>query len=180
MIKILLTLPLLLIATACASVPASGAPRSDTLSSGDSLAPDSRPYFAARDEAPAIDSGPYHEHTIRPIVGYTTERQDGGFTLAAQYEYRFKKEWGAGAFADLVFGDSTAFVLGALGYWHPVENLTLVAGPGVDFDNDDVFARVGGSYDIKLKQFTIGPAVYVDLGAKSTPILAGLLASFDF
>ena len=88
------------------------------------------------------------------------------------------KEWGVGACADLTFGNSTAFVLGGAGYWHPIEDLTLLAGPGVDFDNDDVFARVGGSSEFKVKQLSMGPAVYVDLGAKGTPIMAGLLFSF--
>lgn len=162
--KILVAFSTFLLATACASRPGL----------------DDRSYFAAADEKPAFSTAPSHQNSFRPIVGGTTEREGGGLTLGAQYEYHVTKDWGAGAFADITFGDSTAFVLGGAGYWHPVEELTLLAGPGVDFENDDVFARVGGSYEFKVKELMMGPAIYVDLGARKTPIFAGLLFSFDF
>jgi len=173
----LLTIPALLLATACAS---SSATTADAWRSTDS-----EPFFALADggpttERPAIPRSPSKRHVARAFVGGTTERAGGGFTLGGQYEYRLTEDWGVGALADVTFGSDTAFVLGAAGYWHPIERLTLLAAPGVDFDKDDFFVRLGGSFEFAVKEFLIGPALYVDLGAKGTPILAGLIASFDF
>jgi len=161
--KLLSCVPLILFA-ACASRPVL----------------DSESYYAAADEAPAKATTPIDHNVVRPIVGGTTDRGGGGFTIAGQYEYRISSDWGAGAFADVVFGDRIVFVLGAGAYWHPVEALSLLGGVGVDFKRDETFARVGGSYEFELKQLKLGPALYVDLGAKGTPVLAGLLFSFDF
>jgi len=137
-------------------------------------------YFAAASEPPAIRTSPSNPHVWRLYAGGTTERGGGGPTLGGQYEYRITKEWGAGALTDITFGSDTSFVLGGAGYWHPIKPLTLLAAPSVDFNNDDFFVRIGGSYDFEVKDFLLGPAVYVDLGAKNTPVMLGLVVSFDF
>ena len=129
-----------------------------------------------------IVTQPSHGRGVHgPIV--STEQLVERFSLATlggQYEYRITKEWGAGALTDITFGSDTSFVLGGAGYWHPVKPLTLLAAPSVDFNNDDFFVRIGGSYDFEVKDFLLGPAVYVDLGAKNTPVMLGLVVSFDF
>ncbi|MHC4953707.1 MAG: hypothetical protein ACYTGZ_07440 [Planctomycetota bacterium] len=160
----LLTLPCLLLSVACASSPSRG-------SGAD---------FSASSEPPAIQTGPSRRHVARAFVGGTTERGGGGLTLGGQYEYRITDKWGAGGLADVTIGSDVAVVLGGAGYWHPIKELTLLAAPAVDFENDDFFVRLGGSYDFEVKDFLLGPAVYVDIGAKGTPILAGLIVSFDF
>jgi hypothetical protein len=131
------------------------------------------------DEAPAVSTNP-NPQSVRGFVGWTTERSDGGVTIAGQYEYRLRREWGAGAYADLVFGDDTAFLAGVGLFWHPVPQLNLMAGPGIDFENDDFFARAGASYDFEWKDFGVGPAAFVDLGASGTPILIALQISYDW
>jgi hypothetical protein len=143
----------------------------------------SEPFLAAAEpatEEPAEPTAPSRLHSGRVLVGGTTDRGGGGFTLGGQYEYRLKADWGVGGFADVTFGSDVAIVIGAAGYWHPIDRLTLLAGPGVDLEADDIFVRVGGSYDFTVKDYVIGPALYIDLGAKGTPILLGLSISLDF
>ena len=173
----LLALPAVLLCAACASGPVATA---DAWRSADS-----EPYFAMAGEGPsdepaAIPTSPSRRHLGRAYVGGTSERGGGGLTLGGQYEYRLATEWGVGGLADVTFGSDVAVVIGVAGYWHPVLRLTLLAAPSVDLQRDDVFVRVGGSYDFAVKDFVIGPALYVDLGAKGTPILLAAFVSFDF
>jgi hypothetical protein len=121
-------------------------------------------------------------HVARAFVGGTSQRGGGGFTLGGQYEYRIDQKWGAGAVLDFTFGSDFASVIGGAGYWHPWRSLNVMAAPAVDLNNDDFFVRLGASYDFPLKQYDISlaPALYVDVGAKSTPIMIGILVSKDF
>ena len=118
----------------------------------------------------------------RVFVGGTTERGGGGFTLGGQYEYKINKQWGAGAVLDFTFGSDFATVIGVAGYWHPWKTLNVMAAPAVDLNSDDFFVRLGASYDFPFKQYDISlaPALYVDVGAKSTPIMIGILISQAF
>lgn len=121
-------------------------------------------------------------HVARGFVGGTTNRGGGGFTLGGQYEYRINKDWGAGGVLDFTFGSDFATVLGVSGYWHPWQTLNVMAAPAYDFNEGEVFVRVGASYDFPMKQYDISlaPALYIDLGAKGTPLMIGLLVSKDF
>lgn len=131
------------------------------------------------DERPAIPVV-HNPHTVRGMVGYTTTRGDGSFTLAGQYEYQWRKDMGVGGFLDLSFGDKFSPVLGGAFFWHPIEIVNVMAGPGVDFQRDDTFARVGVSVDMEWKDFLVGPAAYVDIGARGTPLLLAFSISRDF
>jgi hypothetical protein len=170
-----LAISAVLLSAACATGPASTVevwPRAE-----------SEPLLAAAEpatEGPAEPTTPSRLHSGRLLVGGTTDRGGGGFTLGGQYEYRLAADWGVGGFADVTFGSKVAVVIGAAGYWRPIDRLTLLAGPGVDLERDDIFVRVGGAYDFAFKDYVIGPALYIDLGAKGTPILLGLSISLDF
>ena len=173
----LLAIPAVLLGAACATRPAATVDVWRTA--------DAEPFFAAAGEGPSTErpanpTTPSRRHVGRLFVGGTTDRGGGGFTLGGQYEYRLAAEWGVGGLADVTFGRNVAVVIGAAGYWHPIERLTLLAAPSVDLERDDFFVRAGGSYDFAVKDYLIGPALYVDLGAKGTPILLGLVVSFDF
>ena len=163
----LLALPFLLLA-ACATTGASDPwPATYALSGGPT------------DERPAIPvvSKP---NTLRGMVGYTTSRGDGSFTLAGQYEYRWRKDMGFGGFLDLSFGDEFSPVLGGAFFWHPIDIVNLMAGPGYDFEEHEVVVRVGGSVDFEWRDFEIGPAIFVDLGGHGTPLLLSFSISRDF
>jgi len=131
------------------------------------------------DEEPAVPRVS-DRHALRGMVGYTTSRGDGSFTLAGQYEYRVRRNWGAGGFLDLAFGDEFTPVLGAGLFWHPIENVNLLAAPGFDFEDEDIVIRVGGSIDFEWKKYEIGPAAAVDLAGDGTPLLLAFHISRDF
>ena len=118
--------------------------------------------------APAASSGArsYEPHTMNVLLGASFNRPDTGVAVGANYEYRKEDKLGFGAFADVAFADEVTTVLGGAVYWHPVDRWTVFGGPGVMFgDGDtDVIARVGGSYTIPLKKWTIAPTGWVDIG----------------
>ncbi len=168
----LLAVPALLLVAACTTGPDVAVDAWRTA--------DSELFLAAATERPATSTTPSRQHEGRLFVGGTTDRGGGGLTLGGQYEYRLSTEWGVGGLADVTFGRDVAVVIGAAGYWHPIDRLTLLAAPAVDLERDDFLVRAGGSYDFAFKGYVIGPALYVDLGAKGTPVLFGLVVSFDF
>lgn len=160
-------LPLFLLAACASTSPRDPWPATYALSGGPT------------DERAAIPkiSNP---HRVRGLVGYNTARAGGSLTVGGQYEYQWRKDLGVGGFLDLAFGDEFATVLGGGLFWHPLENLNLMAAPGYDFNEGELVVRVGGSYDFEWKGYWIGPAVYVDLGGDGTPILLAFNMGKDF
>ena len=166
MIRIL-TIPLLLLAACAAPGPSDPWPATYALSGG------------PKDERAAIPKVS-HPHRAKAMVGYNTARAGGSLTLSGQYEYQWRKDLGVGGFLDLAFGDEFATVIGGGMYWHPMDNLNLLAAPGYDFNEGELVVRVGASYDFEWKEYWIGPAVYVDLGGDGTPILFAFSFGKDF
>lgn len=126
---------------------------------------------------------PNTKHTGNLFLGYTTERGGGGFTVGGQYEYRMNDKFGIGGLVDLVFASKFSFVGAAAFYWHPMPKLTVLGAPGYSWSRKDEFiTRVGAAYDFELKDagFALAPAVYVDLFAEDTPIIAGVYLSKKF
>jgi len=126
---------------------------------------------------------PATKHTGNLFVGYTTERGGGGFTVGGQYEYRMNEKFGIGGLVDLVFADKNSVVGAAAFYWHPLPKLTVLGAPGFSWSRKDEFiTRVGAAWEFELKDggYALAPAVYVDLFAEDTPIIAGVYLSKKF
>ena len=126
---------------------------------------------------------PATKHKANLFVGYTTERGGGGVTVGGQYEYRMNEKFGIGGLFDLVFADKNSVVGAAAFYWHPLPQLVVLGAPGFSWSRKDEFiTRVGAAWEFELKDggLALAPAVYVDLFAEDTPIIAGVYLSKKF
>jgi hypothetical protein len=116
-------------------------------------------------------------HVASLFVGGSSERGEGGFTIGAEYAYRFRPKWSVGAFGEYTAGDLDAVALGAAVFFFPIEPLALMAGPGVEFEDGDAEAllRVGAAWEFEVGKVILAPGVYVDFvnGGRKV-IIAGL------
>ena len=105
------------------------------------------------------------------------------FTVGGQYEVRLNDQFGIGGLVDLVFASKFSVVGAAAFYWHPLPNLVVLGAPGYSWSRKDEFiTRVGAAYEFELKDksFALAPALYVDLLADDTPVIAGLYITKNF
>jgi hypothetical protein len=150
--------------------------------------PTSRPLLAAEEsETPVVQERKKREdytHAMGLFLGGAFRRGDGGsFAVGVDYEYILNERWGIGAFADFNMGRSKAVVVGAAGYYKPMERLALVVGPGVEFEDHDseFLVRLGGLYEFLLGDMVVSPTVYVDLINDNEPdLLLGLTFAWGF
>jgi len=91
-------------------------------------------------------------HVVNLFVGGSSERSDGGFTLGAEYAYRFRPKWSVGAFGEYTWGDLNAVALGAAVFFFPIEPLALMAGPGVEFEDGkaEALLRIGAAWEFEV------------------------------
>ncbi|MHC4972248.1 MAG: hypothetical protein ACYTG3_07945 [Planctomycetota bacterium] len=117
-------------------------------------------------------------HVVSLFVGGSSERGDGGgFTIGAEYAYRFRPKWSVGAFGEYTAGDLDAVALGAAVFFFPIEPLALMAGPGVELVDGkaEALARVGAAYEFEVGEVILAPGVYVDFVNGGTQVIvAGL------
>jgi hypothetical protein len=116
-------------------------------------------------------------HVASLFVGGSSERGEGGFTIGAEYAYRFHPKWAAGAFGEYTAGDLDAVALGPAVFFFPIEPLALMAGPGVEFVDGEAEAllRVGAAYEFEVGEVILAPGVYVDFVNGGTQVIvAGL------
>jgi len=116
-------------------------------------------------------------HVASLFVGGSSERGEGGFTVGAEYAYRFRPKWSVGAFGEYTAGSLDAVALGAAVFFFPIEPLALMAGPGVEFEDGaaEALLRVGAAYEFEVGEIILAPGVYVDIvnGGRKV-IIAGL------
>ena len=134
------------------------------------VAPPAHGFLAAESEpAPQAEAEGLEEHEKHKaslFTGWVTERGEGGIAVGVDYEYRINNALGVGGVADYVAGDLASFLFGVGAFIHPIDHLVVVVAPAVELaDGEGRFAlRVGGSYEFELgKNFTLGPALYVDI-----------------
>ena len=93
------------------------------------------------------------------------------------------EQFGIGGLVDLVFASKFSYLGAAAFYWHPLPQLTVLGAPGYSWSRKDEFiTRVGAAWEFELKKegFALAPAVYVDLLAEDTPVIAGVYLSKKF
>jgi len=128
---------------------------------------------------------PLHKHGIGLFLGVTDEDEHGSeATVGVNYEYRLGRRWGVGGNVDYAGGDARNTVLAAMGYFHPVRELKLMLGPGIehhngsgghDGDHDNFVVRVGAAYDFEIgERFGIAPVVVVDFVDGETVLVYGV------
>jgi len=102
--------------------------------------------------------------------------RDGG-TFGVDYEYRLAPRWGVGGFAETIAGLERSFAVGAQAYWHAVDELVLVAGPGLERSHEDWsgILRVGGFYEFSLGDgWVLSPAIFYDFTEHDDILIYGL------
>jgi len=182
-LTLILLLPLLTCVTGCAATSRGCAPGDAKLWDG-AASParaeaTARPLLALAPAEPPSEARP---HTLHALIGATAERRDDGVALGAVYEYRKKGPMGLGAFGDVTLADHSSTVIGGAGYYHPVDHLTIMAGPGVEFHRGDshVLVRVGAYYDFDFQPFSLAPMMFLDFGLGDPALLIGLGFGFGF
>jgi len=96
---------------------------------------------------------------------YESESEKNFFTLGAEYEYRFIPKLGVSAAVEWVFeSDTREFVFVVPVVWHAVAGLRILAGPGLEREQDTSFLfRVGVNYAFEFgERYAIIPALEVD------------------
>jgi len=134
--------------------------------------------------ATAASSGArsYEPNTMNVLVGASFNRPEAGVALGANYEHRRDDKLGFGGFADIAFGSDTSTVVGGAVFWHPEDRWAVFGGPGVNFtsgDNAEVIARLGGYYTFPVKEWTVAPTGWIDLG-NHVALFIGVGAIFRF
>jgi hypothetical protein len=108
----------------------------------------------------------FHRNHLAIFLGATEEEESPEGTIGFDYERRLTKTWGWGGFADWAGGDIRAYVLGASLFIHPVGDLKVIAGLGIDKNNlrdeTDPLFRLGFLYDFEIGQYTLAPEFNID------------------
>jgi hypothetical protein len=135
------------------------------------------------DVAEAHHHGHVAANEVGLVFGITKEpHHDGQFTVGAEYEHRFSKRWGVGAFVDFAGGDLRNYLFGLVACYHPLDHVRLHAGPALEFhngrggithdehgdavvDEDETFfvLRVGAAYSFHFNEhWGVAPTVSAD------------------
>lgn len=135
-------------------------------------------------ETEVEESEPVKRHTLAALVRYVSEgRAGGGPAVGLEYEYLLREKWGLGAFGEWVAGDIETAVIGVTANYHPIEELAIVFGPGVELNEEEELwiGRLGAAYEFEVGKFFIAPAAYVDwIEGGDFAVLAGLNFAIKF
>ena len=110
---------------------------------------------------------------------YAGLRSNGGTNamLGAKYSHRLpatRTFAGAGYF-EVIFSSPTEFLLGGLFQYMPVNRLLLETGPGLAIDGgSEVFWRVSGEYELRIRRLFVIPKFYLDFVNSTTVVGYGL------
>jgi len=144
-----------------------------------------------------------HLHHLGAFLGGTSSPHGSGFTLGAEYEFRFHPRFGVGAIGEAVAGSLQENVFVALAYFHPTESLGFFAGGGWDRrlgirEEEAVHAtsgqegdessgkrkplgRIGVLYDIPLgNRAAFSPNISLDFVDGTTALVYGVTVGIRF
>ncbi len=145
-------------------------------------------FSSASDDSPSHVSVPHHHVAV--FVGGGVERRDNhkdesGYAVGMEYEYRFTQLWGIGSVIERIGGDqlrdTTIVVPVSL---HPGGHWRLFAGPGFEFTSkkDKFLIRTGVGYEFPLGgHWSIAPEIMVDFIESGDRIfLDGVAFGYEF
>lgn len=157
---------------------------------------------ASADEAHEEAAHDFHRHHVALIVGGAEgEDSKSGFSLGADYEYRFNELLGLGGLVEYTGGDFDHVLLLVPVFIHPYKGWLFNVSPGVEIheeheehgeleehgegdDNDrtaDWVVRVGVAYQFHVgERYTIGPEVNVDFTEHETAFAYGVAFGVGF
>ena len=131
-------------------------------------------------------TGHFHQHHLSLFVGNTQEGfSDYGFSIGADYEYRFNSLFGLGGTVEYAGGDFEHWLALVQMVFHPSENWGIIIAPGTEikrgeYERDFIF-RVGVGYQFHLGEtFTIAPVFDIDFSDGETLVIYGVQFGFGF
>jgi hypothetical protein len=130
-----------------------------------------------------------HPHHLGLFFGGATRNDDGefddtGLTFGLEYEYRFAPDWGVGGVVEgVVFADDhrdLAFAIPVI--WHPLDALSLSAGPGLETDGGHAtfLVRFAVAYGFHLRNFTFTPTLAYDMTSGPNTLVYGFAIGRGF
>ena len=152
-------------------------PSSSGLEDADGLDAVGESHAGHPDGAEHAEHGPGTQ-TFNVFLGGIDEvRGEAGLAFGVDYEYRLRRKWGIGGFAEGVTGAKRSFVGGLQAYWHAVGDLVLVSGVGMERREHEwePILRVGGLYELAMVEgFVLSPSLFYDFTPDHGVLVGGL------
>ena len=147
--------------------------------------PTDRPKTKVEETIEKRRRGTFEPHYFtRLFTGYTGERAGGGFTLGADFGYRFTEWISVQGFGEVIFAEHHASVFGVGVGIHPWDRVAFVVQPGVEFaegESGQGLVRVGIHADIvETGLVDIATGLFVDLFGDKTAYVVGATFGIDF
>jgi len=140
---------------------------------------------ASDEAAPAQDGHAHSRHHIEATLGIAFNDGETAKFSGLEYEYRFNRKLGAGAFVDSTFSGFELSAFGAVVNYHPSGPWKVIAGLGVESkigdDKNKALYRVGAAYEFHIGNGTISPLIVYDFLEDSKDVLyVGCALGFGF
>jgi hypothetical protein len=122
-----------------------------------------------------------HPHHISIFGGYSSDfKNDNGFKLGLEYEYRLSHLFGIGGMLDFTGADFEIFAISAGADVFPIKDVSFFLGVAAGAKNEKAdkwkpFFRTVTGYDFHVGKFSLGPVVMYDVyNARKNVISFGL------
>lgn len=128
----------------------------------------------------------FHQHHLALFVGNTQEDfEEHGFSIGADYEYRFHRLIGLGGIVEYAGGEFDHWLGLASMFFHPSEHWQIILAPGIEIKEGkherEFILRTGVGYQFHLgENFTIAPEFLVDFSEEETLVVYGISFGFGF
>lgn len=155
------------------------------------------------DEEQAIDHSGSAHHDLNELAVFAggtakTEMKGTYFSLGLDYIriLSSSEEWGAGAFAEIIFAKHPEWVFGALVYFRFYDQFLFRTGPGIEIikheeidpecncthvkSETELLYRIGIGYSYHTKKLILAPTVDLDLVRSETALVFGINIGFAF
>ena len=144
------------------------------------------PFILAMVFSSSVSGDEFHRHHLGVTVGNTQEGfNEHGFTIGADYEYRFNWLFGLGGTVEYTGGDFEHWLGFVTMFFHPNERCEFVLAPGTEIekgtrDRNFIF-RTGIAYEFHLgERYAIAPEFFVDFSENETLFVYGLSFGIGF
>ncbi len=141
----------------------------------------------AGDHGEEHHDGIHHRHHLGAFVGGSHSKGKDGFTVGAEYEFRFHRYVGAGFVGELVGGGFREGIAAFPVFFHPTDRIILAAGIGwerpAEIDDEHgrrILYRLSFLYKFPVKPVAIYPNVSVDFVGGTAVFVYGVTVGFGF
>ena len=134
----------------------------------------------------SVSGDEFHRHHLVVSVGNTQEGfSEHGFSIGADYEYRFNQLFGLGGMVEYAGGDFEHWLGFVTMFFHPTERWEIILAPGTEIkkgtrDRNFIF-RTGVAYQFHLgERYSIAPEFFVDFSENETLFVYGIAFGIGF